>query len=141
MEWVSLAKEIHVCATDVVELEFWRSSYHLRNSLKIVGRPDVSDKVRSMVDGGTRVVWTTVVVEEDAVPQKKLQREKNPKTTNGSDQDDEDKSRTLTGWWSQRPWTLPEKTPNAQPRSAAAMIVTGTKTAREGALLLRLPRF
>jgi len=50
-----------------------------------------------MVDGGTRVVWTTVVVEEDAVPQKKLQREKNPKTTNGSDQDDEDKSRTLTG--------------------------------------------
>jgi len=53
------AKEILVCATDVVEPKFWRSSYNLRNSLKVASGPEVSDKVRSMVDGGTRANWTT----------------------------------------------------------------------------------
>ena len=55
LEWVSPAQEIPVCATNAVEQEFWRSSYHLRNSLKIAGEPEVSDKVISMVDGGTGV--------------------------------------------------------------------------------------
>ena len=66
LEWVSPAKEIHVCVTDAVEPEFWQSSYHLRNSLTIAGGPEVSDKVRTLVDGDTRVAWTTAVVEEAA---------------------------------------------------------------------------
>jgi len=61
---VSPAKEILVCATDVMEQEFCRSSYHLRNSLKIASGPEVSDEVRSMVDGGIGVAWTTATVEE-----------------------------------------------------------------------------
>jgi len=64
LEWVSPAQKIPVCATDTVEQEFWRSSYHLRNSLKITGGLEVSDKVISIVDGGSGVAWTTATVEE-----------------------------------------------------------------------------
>ena len=96
---VSPTKEIPVCATDAVEQEFWRSSYHLRNSLKIAGGPEVSDEVRSMVDGGTGATWTTATVEEaTAVAMKEARGErKNAKIQTGSDQDNEDKSRTLAG--------------------------------------------
>jgi len=45
LEWVMPIKDVSVCvvcATEVVKLEFWRSSYYLRNSLKAV--EEVIDK-------------------------------------------------------------------------------------------------
>jgi len=47
LEWVMPAKDIPiciVCATEVVGLEFWWFSYHLRNSLKAAEEP--IDEVR-----------------------------------------------------------------------------------------------
>jgi len=62
LEWVSPTKEIPVYAIDAMEPEFWRSSYHLRNSLKIIGGLEISDEVESMVEGDTGVAWTTAAV-------------------------------------------------------------------------------
>jgi len=52
-----------------------------------------------MVDGGTGATWTTATVEEaTAVAMKEARGErKNAKIQTGSDQDNEDKSRTLAG--------------------------------------------
>jgi len=46
-------KDVTECATKVVELGFLRSSYHLRNSLKIAGWLGVSIEVWSTVEGCT----------------------------------------------------------------------------------------
>jgi len=52
LEWVILARDIPICvvfATEVVKPEFWRSPYHLRNSIKIAGWPKVSNKIGSTI--------------------------------------------------------------------------------------------
>jgi len=48
-------------ATKVVELVFWWSPYHFRNSLKITGCPRVSDKIGPKVDGYEGEFWTTTL--------------------------------------------------------------------------------
>jgi len=58
VEWVRTIKDVHVCATEAMELEFWWSSYHLRNLLKISGCLEVV-RWRSKVDGCKGIVWTT----------------------------------------------------------------------------------
>ena len=61
-EWVRPTNDVPVRATeaDVVELELWRSSYHLRKSLKMAGCPAVSDEAGSTVaDRGGGSEWTT----------------------------------------------------------------------------------
>jgi len=53
---VRSTKDVPECATEAVELGFWRSSYHLRNSLKIAGWLGVSIEVWSMVEGCTGAI-------------------------------------------------------------------------------------
>ena len=63
-EWVRPTNDVPVRATEtnVVELEFWQSSYHLRNSLKITKFPVVSDEIRSTVaDLGGGSEWIIVI--------------------------------------------------------------------------------
>jgi len=76
----------------------------LRNSLKIAGGTEISDEVRSMVDGDIGAAWTTATVEEvtTVTAEEAIEREKNAKIQTSSDQDNEDRSRTLAGRPSQR---------------------------------------
>jgi len=43
------AKDVLVCVPKVVEPEFWQSSHHLRNSLKITGLHELSHELGSTV--------------------------------------------------------------------------------------------
>ena len=53
LEWVKPTKDVPECVIEALERGVWRSSYHLRNSLKIIGWPAVSIEI-----------WSTVTAEE-----------------------------------------------------------------------------